>query len=163
MHKMREELAGAFSNTHCLILPLALFRRWRGRAEGALGLPQDLPPRSPLASVVRTLGYWLVYYTAGYRVSIRPALARSGQVIHDDAWSIPSNTAMPPGVAVAVDLALVPKPDLIILLDASANLLQTRKQELPFERTAEQVDAYRKLIRTLPKDMSWMHPHRCEA
>jgi hypothetical protein len=49
IHKVRGELAGAFSNTRCLMFPPALFRRWRGRAEGPPVLPHDLPPRSPFA------------------------------------------------------------------------------------------------------------------
>jgi thymidylate kinase len=41
---------------------------------------------------------------------------------------------------------LIPKPDLIVLLDAPAEVLQARKQEVAFEVTARQRDAYRALL-----------------
>jgi thymidylate kinase len=44
---------------------------------------------------------------------------------------------------------LTPKPDLIILLDAPAEVLQARKQEVPFEVTARQRDAYGRLLAEL--------------
>jgi len=44
----------------------------------------------------------------------------------------------------------IPRPDLVILLDASAELLQSRKQEVPLEETRYQRDAYLKLIQSLP-------------
>jgi thymidylate kinase len=34
-------------------------------------------------------------------------------------------------------------PDLMLILDAPAEVLQTRKQEVPMEETARQVEAYR--------------------
>ena len=42
------------------------------------------------------------------------------------------------------------KPDLIILLDASPEVLQRRKQEVPLEVTARQRDAYLALVQGMP-------------
>ncbi|MFL5330792.1 MAG: MATE family efflux transporter [Gemmataceae bacterium] len=155
IHKVREELAGAFSNTKCLMFPPALFRRLRSRTEGPPVLPHDLPPRSAFASIVRAIGYWFSYYTIGYWFSIRPALARSTLVIHDrhvlDALVDAKRYRYAgPGGLLQWIWRLIPKPDLVILLDAPAEVLQARKQELPFEETAKQVEAYRRLIRSLP-------------
>ena len=44
---------------------------------------------------------------------------------------------------------LVPQPDLWMLLDAPAEVLQARKQEVPFEETARQREAYLALARDL--------------
>ncbi len=41
---------------------------------------------------------------------------------------------------------LVPQPDLWILLDAPAEVLQARKQEVPFEETVRQRQAYLDLV-----------------
>jgi thymidylate kinase len=155
IQNVRKELAGAFSNTSCLMFPPALVRRFRGRTEGPPVLPHDLPPRSALASVVRAVGYWFAYYTIGYWISIRPALARSTLVIHDrhllDALVDPTRYRYAgPRWLLRWIWRLIPKPDLVILLDAPAEVLQARKQELPFEETVKQVEAYRKLIRALP-------------
>jgi thymidylate kinase len=40
----------------------------------------------------------------------------------------------------------VPRPDLIILLDAPPEVLQARKQEVSFEESARQRKAYRSLV-----------------
>jgi hypothetical protein len=40
----------------------------------------------------------------------------------------------------------VPRPDLIILLDAPPEVLQARKQEVSFEESARQRQAYRSLV-----------------
>ncbi len=44
----------------------------------------------------------------------------------------------------------IPQPDLWILLDAPAEVLQARKQEVSFEETARQIEAYLQLIQNLP-------------
>lgn len=51
-----------------------------------------------------------------------------------------------------VDLgyALVPKPDIVLLLDAPPGVLRTRKQEVSFEEATRQCDAYRELVEVLP-------------
>ncbi|MBB4370463.1 thymidylate kinase [Bradyrhizobium sp. cir1] len=155
INQTRKELADAFSSTRCLMFPPALYRQWRGREEGPPVLPHDLPPRSVFASVNRALGYWLTYYVAVYWISIRPALARSALVIHDrhlvDALvdSKRYRYAGPAWLLRWIWLVL-PKPDLVILFDAPADVLQARKHELSLEQTAELMDGYRKLIRTLP-------------
>jgi thymidylate kinase len=40
----------------------------------------------------------------------------------------------------------VPKSDLVILLDAPAEVIQARKQEVPPEETRRQLNAYRALV-----------------
>jgi len=55
-----------------------------------------------------------------------------------------------PGWLVRAGYWFVKKPDLVLLLDASAEALQSRKQEVPFAETQRQCEAYRNLFRTLP-------------
>lgn len=45
---------------------------------------------------------------------------------------------------------LTPPLDLVILLDAPAEVLQQRKQEVPFDETKRQRDAYRALVGRMP-------------
>jgi thymidylate kinase len=45
---------------------------------------------------------------------------------------------------------ILPKPDLVILLDAPAEILQSRKKEVPFSETQRQQNAYRSLVSRLP-------------
>jgi thymidylate kinase len=45
---------------------------------------------------------------------------------------------------------LIPKPHLVILLDAPPEVIQSRRQEVPFEETARQREAYLKVVENLP-------------
>jgi thymidylate kinase len=103
-------------------------------------------------SVLRA-AYWFVYYTFGY-VKLHLALARSTLVLNDRHF-----------VDILVDRRryryggplglmrliwrLIPKPDLIILLDAPPEVLQARKQEVSFEETDRQRRAYLSLVGTM--------------
>src|SRR3546814_1628081 len=40
---------------------------------------------------------------------------------------------------------LLPQPDIVFILDAPADVLQSRKQEVPFEESVRQRTAYRRL------------------
>jgi thymidylate kinase len=151
IEEVRRQLAGAFSTSTVLQFPPALLRRALGRAEGPVQLPHALPPRSPLSSVARAVGYWLVYYTLGYWLSIRPALARSTLALHDrhllDAVVDPTRYRYAsPRWLLRLVWRLIPKADLVILLDAPAEVLQARKHEVPLEVTVRQREDYRKLI-----------------
>jgi hypothetical protein len=44
---------------------------------------------------------------------------------------------------------LIPQPDLVILLDAPAEVLQSRKQEVPLAETRRQLEAYRSYVNRL--------------
>jgi thymidylate kinase len=148
---VRRDLAGVFPTCTCLSFPPALLRRLLGRPEGPVTLPHALPPRSWVASVVRAVGYWFVYYTVGYWLDVRPKLARSALVLHDrhmvDALVDPTRYRYAgPRWLLQLIWRLIPKPDLIVLLDAPAKVLQARKQEVSFEVTARQREAYRSLL-----------------
>ena len=45
---------------------------------------------------------------------------------------------------------LVPRPELVILLNAPAEVLWSRKQEVPFEEVVRQQKTYRELAERLP-------------
>jgi thymidylate kinase len=46
--------------------------------------------------------------------------------------------------------SIVPRPDLVILLDAPADLVHARKQEVPVQEIERQREAYLALVRALP-------------
>jgi thymidylate kinase len=149
---VRQNLGRAFARTACHRFPPSVLSRLLRRPEyPPEKAPHGSPPRSFLASVVRAVGYWFVYYVPGYYVTVRPALARDTLVLHDrhlvDALVDPKRYRYGgPAWLVRLIWRLVPKPDLVILLDAPAAVLQARKQEVPFEETARQQGAYRSLV-----------------
>jgi thymidylate kinase len=147
-----QELAGAFARTTCYgFAPPLLHRR---RRHTPTGRPHGLPPRSFLTSVLRAVFYWFAYYTFGYYVTVHLALARNTLVLHDrhfvdalvDPWRYRYGG---PLWLLRLMWRLIPKPDLIILLDAPPGVLQARKQEVPFEETARQREAYLSLMGTM--------------
>jgi thymidylate kinase len=115
--------------------------------------PHGLQPRSPLISLAR-VAYWISYYILSWP-ALRFALARSTLVLYDRHFVdilVDQRRYRYGGPLWLLRLAwrCIPKPDLIILLDAPAEVLQARKQEVPMEVSARQREAYLALIHTLP-------------
>ena len=113
--------------------------------------PHAKPPRSQIASLAKA-GWWLVYYTLGYFVTIYPTKARAGLVLNHrylvDALADPRRYRYSgPMWLLRWIWRLAPKPELIVLLDAPAELIQSRKQEVTLEQTAMQREGYLSLQR----------------
>ena len=146
------KLAGVFPRWTCGSFAPPLFRRFRQPVRRT-DQPHGLPPRSLPTSILRA-GYWFAFHTLGYP-KLRLALARSTLVIHDRHFVdilVDAKRYRYGGPTWLLRLIwrLIPKPDLIVLLDAPPEVLQARKQEVPFEVTARQREAYLSLVRTLP-------------
>jgi thymidylate kinase len=145
-------LTGAFPRWTCWGFAPPL-RRLLDRSSRPTDQPHALAPRSPLTSTLRA-GYWFGYYTFGY-VALRLALSRSTLVMYDRHFVdilVDRTRYRYGGPLWLIQLIwrLIPKPDLIILLDAPAEVLQARKQEVPFEETVRQRSDYLSLIRSMP-------------
>jgi thymidylate kinase len=144
--------APAFSRTACLSFPPGLRRRG---PEVTCKTPHDVPPRSSAMSVLRALLYWFAYCGPGYYATVRPALARLTLVLHDrhlvDTLVDPRRYRYtgPPWVLRLI-WRLIPKPDLVILLDAPAEVIRSRKEEVSLEETERQCAAYRSLVGAMP-------------
>ncbi len=116
--------------------------------------PHALPPRSRPASLLKAC-WWLACYTLGYFASVYPTLVRGGLVINHryllDAIVDPRRYRYsgPIGLLRAI-WRVAPKPDLVIVLDAPAEVIHQRKRETTLDETIRQRDAYLALARTLP-------------
>jgi thymidylate kinase len=121
---------------------------------GVLARPHGLPARARAASVLKA-GYWFVYYVLGYHATVRPALARGRLVLHHrhlvDALVDPRRYRYGgPRWLLALLWWLTPKPDLVILLDAPADVIRARKGELPRAEIERQLEAFRALVGAMP-------------
>ncbi|HLJ91860.1 MAG TPA: MATE family efflux transporter [Gemmataceae bacterium] len=150
---VRRQLVGAFPKTARYSFPPALLGQLYRRGNGPDQLPHAAPPRSWLASVSRAVLYWFVYHSVGYYGTVRLALASSTLVLHDrhlvDALVDPRRYRYAgPSWLLRLIWRFIPKPDLVILLDAPPEILQARKQEVPFAETSRQHEAYRALVGT---------------
>jgi len=102
------------------------------------------PLRGSIGSVVKLLAWmvelWLEIVITPRRV---PTLKIYDRYLHDILVD-PARYryGAPRWIARAIS-ALVVEPDLFVILDAPADVIQRRKQEVPFVETKRQRDAYR--------------------
>jgi thymidylate kinase len=121
--------------------------------ERATDQPHALKSRSLPVSLLR-LGYWFGYHTYSY-LNFRLVLARSTLLLHDRSFIdilVDQKRYRYGGPVWMLRLVwrLAPKPDLVILLDASPEILQRRKQEVSYEVTVRQRQAYVALVGAMP-------------
>ncbi len=150
-HEVQLALSPVFLGTICRSFPPKLLNRQVGNSSQ----PHDIPPRSRLASIIRAVLYWWTYYSPGYFFTVYPALVHSCLVIHDrhviDCAVDPVRYRYS-GPAWLLDWIWrwIPQPELVILLDVPAEIVQSRKQEVSFDVSAKQRMAYRELVGQLP-------------
>jgi thymidylate kinase len=112
--------------------------------------PHGVPPRGLLTSVLKCL-YWLFEYTAGYYLHVRPDL-KAGKLVLFDRYLldvlVDARRYRYGGPSWLTQLLwrVVPKPDLVVVLSAPAEVLLERKQELPSEEIERQLQAYQALV-----------------
>jgi thymidylate kinase/O-antigen/teichoic acid export membrane protein len=152
---INDELAGAFTGTTCHRFPPGVINQLFHTPQGTETEPHATPPRSPLTSVTRAVLYWGVFYATWYRLKARFALARGRLLIHDrhlvDAIIDPKRYRYGgPTWILRLIWRVVPGPDMVIVLDAPPDVIQARKQEVPFVETARQRHAYLSLVEAMP-------------
>ena len=127
--------------------------RWG--AGRAVERPHALPPRSLVGSALK-LGLDLARFVAGYVATVRPTVGRGELVLFDryyhDVLADPRRYRYggPAWLAERVG-RLVPAPDLFVVLDAPAEVLQARKAEVSPAESAAAREAYRALAAALPR------------
>ncbi len=146
------KLADIFPRSGCRGFAPGLLAFLR-RGKGSTSEPHGRPARSLPASLSR-LVYWFAYHTFSF-LPLRLALARSTLVLYDRHFVdilVDQKRYRYGGPIWMLQLLwrIIPKPDLVILLDAPPEILQARKQEVPLEITARQRQAYLTLVQNLP-------------
>jgi hypothetical protein len=132
----------------------ALFSARRQASCGAATDPHSKPPRNALISLLYFKIHWLEFFL-GWHFRVQPKLFRGGLVLID-RWYYDffvdqrRYRLQVPNLLVRLGLMLLPKPDLVFLLDAPPEVLRQRKQEVPEAETRRQREVYLKLIQSLP-------------
>jgi thymidylate kinase len=109
--------------------------------------PHGKPPRSALVSVAKVLVWLIEEWYATLFQNEQNTLLICDRYYHDLLVDpMRYRYGGPIWVARCVG-KLMPQPDLWVLLNAPATILQTRKQEVPLEETMRQCDAYLALVR----------------
>ncbi len=116
--------------------------------------PHGKPVRGLLTSMIK-LGVWWIDFTIGYFASVFPCLVRSTLVLFDRYYfdlPIDPKRYRYGGPLWLAKLCgkLIPRPDLVILLDVPAEELFLRKAEVAVEESHRQRQAYHEFVGTLP-------------
>jgi len=131
-----------------------VFSGRRQATRGPATDPHSKPPRNALISLLYIKLHWLEFFL-GWHLRVRPRLFRGGLVLID-RWYYDffvdqrRYRLQGSNLLVQIGLKLLPKPDLVFLLDAPLEVLRRRKQEVPEAETRKQREAYLILIRSLP-------------
>jgi thymidylate kinase len=124
--------------------PMLLWRRNNTRDTTQ---PHSEPPDGLSWSVARLLAYLLDYWL-GYLLLVRPLLARSGLVVFDryfeDLRIDPKRYRFGGPLWLVQALhRIIPKPNLVLVLDANEEVIFSRKQEVQLAEIRRQRDLYR--------------------
>jgi serine acetyltransferase/thymidylate kinase len=137
------DLAPAFRRSRVFHLRPRLFGADRA---GAATTPYQAPRRRAAASLAK-LAFLVADYFVGYALVLRPLATRTGLVVFDryfhDLIADPRRHRYGASLDIARAAAyMVPAPDVWLVLDAPAHVLQSRKQEVSAEESEEQRRAY---------------------
>lgn len=150
---IRQQFRFAYNKVKCFHLRPKILRR--GNDEHVVvSDPHGKPPRGMFLSVAKVF-FMVADYWLGYLFKIVPAMWRSQLIVFDRYvydLLVDSKRVRYGGPAWLLRAAawVVPHPDLVILLDATPDVLWSRKQEVPFSEVMRQRDAYCKVARRLP-------------
>jgi thymidylate kinase len=116
--------------------------------------PHGKPPRNAIASLLFFAAHWLEFFL-GSHLRVRPLTFKGGLVLIDRYYydflvDQRRYRMRVPRWLIRLGLVFLKKPDLVLLLDAPAEVLQSRKQEVEVAETQRQREAYLDMIKTLP-------------
>lgn len=122
---------------------------WKRKQSAAVTDPHGRPPHSAMWSVARILSHVLDYWV-GYSCKIRPMLAKSSLVVFDRYFydllvdPLRYRYAGPKWLIRALS-PLLPKPDVVLVLDAPDETILSRKREISQQEIRRQRQDYREL------------------
>jgi len=152
--QISEQFAPAFRGVVKYHMRPKCFNR-KQKVEVPVTDPHGKKPRGAVASIAKML-YYTADYVVGYVSRIAPALIRTQLILFDRYiydLQIDSKRVRYGGPEWLLRVAshVIPSPDLIILLDAPAEVLRLRKQEVFLDEVVRQRTAYLQLTQTLPR------------
>lgn len=120
------------------------------KTEKVVTNPHAKPPRSKTVSTMKILSWLLLYWFDHFLHGHKNCALIIWDRYYHDLLVDPMRYRYGGSLRIANIIAkLVPQPDIFILLDAPATILQARKQEVSFEETARQRESYIELINRL--------------
>jgi thymidylate kinase len=142
---IRQQFSSVYSEVKCFHLrPKSLLRR--KETNQPVTDPHGRPARGHILSIAKVF-FFIADYWFGYLGTFAPAMMRSQLIVFDRYMYdllVDSKRVRYGGPAWLLRFAarVIPHPDLVILLDASPEVLWSRKQEVPFEEIERQREEY---------------------
>jgi thymidylate kinase len=141
------------SKVHQFHWKLPVFSARRRAARAPTTDPHGHPPRNPAISLCYFAFHWLEFFL-GSHLRLRPLTFRGGLVLIDRYYydffvDQRRYRLRVPQSIVRLGYLFLKKPDLVVLLDAPAEVLQSRKKEVPLAETERQRTAYLALVQGL--------------
>ena len=123
------------------LMPKVPLQRKHQISDVVVTRPHSQPPRGRLLSYIK-LVYWLGRYWLGYLTSVRPLLVRKAIVIGDryayDLLIDPARYRFSGSLSLAHRIIkLIPRPDVLIIIDSSPEMVRLRKKEVPLKTLDE--------------------------
>jgi hypothetical protein len=124
--------------------------RLAGAQEGDVTQPHARSPHGRVVSLGRLLYYWLDFVLGGW-VRVMLWRIKSGLVVVERGWwdmaVDPRRYRMqvPRGLVIALG-RLLPRPDMVLVLEATADTLLERKQEISADEAQRQTQAWRTVL-----------------
>jgi serine acetyltransferase/thymidylate kinase len=146
IERVAADLAPAFRRVESFHLRPRVLGREKSADTTQAIRPYLRPPRGAAASLAK-LGWFVADYAVGFAARLRPLRTRSGLALFDrylhDLLADPARYRYGAPMAFArLAARLVPGPDLWVLLDAPARVIQARKREVSPEQSEWQRRAY---------------------
>lgn len=116
--------------------------------------PHNHPEQNPFKSLIRFF-YYLIDYVIGYPMKIYWQKVRKNIIIFDRYYydylvDLRRYQFNIPSWLPRLFLPLIPKPDMVIYLDAEPEELRERKDELPLPELQRQVKEFKRILPVLP-------------
>ena len=147
---LQKELAPVFRGNMDFHLRPNFFSFKKNDTHSPVNDPHGQNPRSVIASALKLL-YFLLDYVLGFIFILYPLKVRSHLILFDryyhDLMIDPKRYRYSAPMWIALMIGyLIPKPDLFLILDAPARIIQSRKQEVSFSETDRQRNAYSNFV-----------------
>ncbi len=120
------------------------------KPRGTSSEPHRYPAHAPMLSMAKVL-YYVLNFHLGWLVKIAPFVARGGWVIVERGWwdvlVDPLRYRMQlPGWLRHALAHIMPRPALVLVLEAPVDVITARKAQLPVSELVRQMNAWREIL-----------------
>lgn len=146
LNLVKERLSGQGADFHSYYFAPGYLRRYRPKGNGTVTTNPHEGMQYGTLMIIAKISLMLFEFRMGMRkIRSQHDLLLFDRFIHDLLIDPRRYRMKRLRWWMRTMLVLAPKPDLLVVITAPAEVIQSRKQEVPFDETIRQVEAYRAL------------------